>query len=85
MNPYPNRLPDDVVEDYYQKYKKSFDQASAELGLPDKFTYECLREYMWRNDHVILPVSTISTYVSSVFVHSQGIDGNIVRGIVQVG
>ena len=41
VNPYEDKLTDDVVKDYYKQYYNLFDGRVFDMGLPDKFTYEC--------------------------------------------
>ena len=49
VNPYEGKLTDDVVKDYYKQYYNLFDGRTFDMGLPDKFTYECCSKYLWDN------------------------------------
>ena len=49
VNPYEGKLTDDVVKDYYKQYYNLFDGRAFDMGLPDKFTYECCSKYLWDN------------------------------------
>ena len=47
-------LPDKIVKDSYKKYSGKWDADLADTGLPDKFSLECLEEFLWRNGNYTL-------------------------------
>ena len=42
VNPYEGKLPEDKVKQYYNQYWNVADGEAVEVGVPDKFTLECV-------------------------------------------
>ena len=49
VNPFGNQLPDKLVKDKFKEYSGKWDADLEDTGLPDKFTLECVKEYLWKH------------------------------------
>ena len=54
VNPYEGKLESKKVEKYYNEYSNVADGEALEIGVPDKFTVECVRKYIWDNGNYTL-------------------------------
>ena len=49
VNPFGKHLPDKIVREKFKQYSGKWDTDLENTGLPDKFSLECVKEYLWRN------------------------------------
>ena len=49
VNPYEGKLEDEKVERFCNDYWNVAGEEAVEVGLPDKFTLECVQKYIWNN------------------------------------
>ena len=57
VNPYEGKLESKKVEKYYSEYWNVADREALEIGIPEKFTVECVRKYIWDNGNYTLKVN----------------------------
>ena len=46
VNPYDGKLPDEKVQKYYNEYWNVVDKEAVEVGVPEKFTVQCVRKFI---------------------------------------
>ena len=49
VNPYKGKIDDTVVRSYYDDYWDVPDDEAVKMGLPDKFSIECVKKFLWDN------------------------------------
>ena len=49
VNPFGKKLPDKFVRDKYKQFSGKWDADLEDTGLPDKFSLECVEEFLWKN------------------------------------
>ena len=54
VNIYEGKLEDKMAESYYNEYWNVADGEAVEVGVPDKFTLECVQKYIWDNGNYTL-------------------------------
>ena len=54
VNPYDGKLPDEKVQKYYKEYWNVADEEAVEVGVPDKFTVQCVRKFIWSNGNYMI-------------------------------
>ena len=73
VNPYKDKIDDEVVKQFYNDYWDVPDDEELKCGVPDKFTIECVKKYIWDNGNYtitkiyeIILLTVIFTIISSV-------------------
>ena len=54
VNPYEGKLPDEKVQKYYNQYWNVADEEAVKVGVPDKFTLQCVRKFIWNNGNYMI-------------------------------
>ena len=60
VNPFGKQLPDKIVREKFKQYSGKWDTDLENTGLPDKFSLECVKEYLWRNGNYTIKKVNIS-------------------------
>ena len=62
-NPYKGKVSDSMVKSKLSM-KNQYDPLGERMGLPDKFTLEVVREYLWNEGNILL--QEVSTNIYSI-------------------